>query len=167
MRPQATFSFFIFLQLFHFFTLLVAPSSSSLLPPRPSFLLVPPSSLFLFLPRPALSQSLRIHKRPFFIEFDESVTDQPTDQRTDGRTNPYRDAIAAFKKAVSRNHMHHDFGLYAFCAQSDDPIIQSSASFLFEVHINHRSMKYQGVQSVTYGKGRQGRQLTSLMSDCK
>ena len=40
MRPQATFSFFIFLQLFHF----VAPSSSSLLPPRPSFLLVPPSS---------------------------------------------------------------------------------------------------------------------------
>ena len=32
MRPQATFSIFIFLQLFHFFTLLVAPSSSSLLP---------------------------------------------------------------------------------------------------------------------------------------
>ena len=45
MRPQATFSFFIFLQLFHLFTLLVAPSSSSLLPPRPSFLLLPLSSL--------------------------------------------------------------------------------------------------------------------------
>ena len=86
MRPQATFSFFIFLQLFHFFTLLVAPSSSSLLPPRPSFLLVPPSSLFLFLPRPALSQSLRIHKRPFFIEFDKSVTDGPTNGPTDGLT---------------------------------------------------------------------------------
>ena len=34
MRLQATFSFFIFLQLFHFFTLLLAPSSSSLLPPH-------------------------------------------------------------------------------------------------------------------------------------
>ncbi len=74
------------LQLFHFF-ILVAPSSSPRLPPRPSFLLVPPSSLFLFLPRPALSQSLRIHKRPFFIEFDESVTDGRTDQRTDGTTD--------------------------------------------------------------------------------
>ena len=90
--------------IFHFFTtfsffhsprcsfLLVAPSSLPLIPPRPSFLLVPPSSLFVFLPRPALSQSLRIHKRPFFIDFDESVTDRPTDgrtdQRTDGRTRP-------------------------------------------------------------------------------
>ncbi len=90
MRLQATFHFFIFfifLQLFHFFTLLVAPSSSPLFPPRPSFLLVPPSSLFLFLPRPTLPQSLRIHKRPFFIDFDESVTDGRTDQRTDGRTD--------------------------------------------------------------------------------
>ena len=81
------FLFHFFLQLFHFFTLLVAPSSSSLLPPRPSFLLVPPSSLFLFLPRPALSQSLRIHKRPFFIKFDESVTNGRTDRRTDGPTD--------------------------------------------------------------------------------
>ena len=83
MRPQATFSFFIFLQLFHFFTLIVAPSSPSLLPPRRSFLLVAPFSLFLFLHRPALSRSLRIHKRPFFIKFDESVTNQRTDGRTD------------------------------------------------------------------------------------
>ena len=100
MRPQATFSFFIFLQLFHFFTLLVAPSSSSLLPPRPSFLLVPPSSLFLFLPRPALSQSLRFHKRPIFIEFDESVTDRPTDGRTNRRTDKayYRDARTHLKR---------------------------------------------------------------------
>ena len=100
MRPQATFSFFILLQLFHFFTLLVAPSSSSLLPPRPSFLLVPPSSLFLFLPRPALSQSLRIHKRPFFIDFDESVTDQRTNGPTNGRTDKasYRDARTHLKR---------------------------------------------------------------------
>ena len=88
-----------FFQLFHFFTLLVAPSSSSLLPPRPSFLLVPPSSLFLFLPRPALSQSLRIHKRPFFIDFDESVTNGPTDGPTDRRTDKasYRDARTHLK----------------------------------------------------------------------
>ena len=83
--------------IFHFFTtfsffysphcsfLLITPSSLPLLPPRPSLLLVPPSFLFLFLPRPALSQSL--HKRPFFIDFDESVTEQPTDGRMDGRTN--------------------------------------------------------------------------------
>ena len=104
LKPLFHFSFFYNFFIFHFFTtfsffhsprrsfLLVAPSSSSLLPPRPSFLLVPPSSLFLFLPRPALSQSLRIHKRPFFIEFDESVTDRPTDgptnRRTNGRTRP-------------------------------------------------------------------------------
>ena len=69
--------FFIFL----FFSLLVAPSSS------PSFLLVPPSPLFLFLPCPALSQSLRIHKRPFFIEFDESVTDGPTNRPTNRWTD--------------------------------------------------------------------------------
>merc|ERR1712002_1365915 len=84
MRPQATFSFFILLQLFYFFTLLIPPSSSSLLPPRPSFLLVPPSSLSLFLPRPALSESFRIRNWPFFIDLDESVTDQPTNGRTNG-----------------------------------------------------------------------------------
>ena len=100
MRPQATFSFFIFLQLFHFFTFLVAPSSSSLLPPRPSFLLVPPSSLFLFLPLPVLSRSLRIPKRPFFIGFDESVTDRPTDQPTDGQGLLQRCEDVSKKKSV-------------------------------------------------------------------
>ena len=97
MRPRATFSFH-FLKTFifslsssifnpHRIFFFVPPSFSSLLPPRPSFLLVPSSSLFLFLPRPARSQSLRIRKRPFFINFDESVTDRPTDRRTDQRTN--------------------------------------------------------------------------------
>ena len=41
MRPQATFSFFIFLQLF------ISSLSSSLIPPCPSFLLIPPSSSLL------------------------------------------------------------------------------------------------------------------------
>ena len=50
MRPQATFSFFIFLQFSPFFTHLVAPCSSSLLPPRCSFLLAPPSSSSLLPP---------------------------------------------------------------------------------------------------------------------
>ena len=77
MRPLATFSFFIFLKTFSFFHsprpsfLLVPPSSSSLLPPGPSFF-----------PRPAMSKSFRICKRPFFIDFDESITDGPTDRRT-------------------------------------------------------------------------------------
>ncbi len=105
MRPQATFSFFIFLQLFHFSTLLIAPSStsqlssSSILPPRPSFLLVPPSSTSLFLPRPALSKSFSIRKRPVFIDLDESVTDGPTDRPTNGRTDKasYRDARTHLK----------------------------------------------------------------------
>ena len=77
MRPQATFSFFIFLQLFHFFTLLVVPSSSSLLSPCFSFLLVSPSSSSLFLPLPALSTSYRFRERPFFIDLDKRVTDGP------------------------------------------------------------------------------------------
>ena len=70
----------------------VHPSSSSILTPCPSFLLVPPSSSSLFLPRPALSKSFRIRKWPFFIDLDKSVTDQrtdqPTDQPTDGQTRP-------------------------------------------------------------------------------
>ena len=97
MRPQATFSFFIFFYNFFIFSLSssllpprrsflrIPPYSSSLLPPRPSFLLVPPSSLSLFLPRPALSESFRIRKWPFFIDLDESVTNQPTDRPTDGQ----------------------------------------------------------------------------------
>ena len=82
--------------------LLVAPSSSSLLPPRRSFFLVPPSSLSLFLPRPAMPKSFRIRKRPFFTEFGESVTkrrtDGPTNQRTDKAS--YRDARTHLKTSI-------------------------------------------------------------------
>ena len=67
MRPLATFSFFIFFNNFFIFSL-----SSSLLPPHPSS------------PRPALSKSYSIRLSPFFIDFDESITDGPTNQRTDG-----------------------------------------------------------------------------------
>ncbi len=99
MRPMATFSFLIFFNDFSFFLyprpsfLLAPPSSSSLLPPHPSF------------PRPALSESFRFRKSPFFINFDESITDGPTDRRTNGPTDrptdqptdkaSYRDADAS------------------------------------------------------------------------
>ena len=53
---------------------------------RPSFLLIPLFSSSLFFPRPALSESFRILKSPFFIDFDESITDGPTDRPTDRRT---------------------------------------------------------------------------------
>ena len=101
LKPLFHFSFF--LQLFHFFALIVALLSSSLLPAHsscPSFLLVPPRpSSSLFLTRPAPSESFRIRKRPFFIDFDESVTDQPTNGRTNGRTDKasYRDARTHIK----------------------------------------------------------------------
>ena len=102
MRPQATFLFFIFFSSFFAFLasssphpprpsfLPVPPSfSSSFLPPRPSFLLVPPSSSTLFFHHPALSKSFKICKSQFFIDFDESIinqpTDQPTNQPTDGQ----------------------------------------------------------------------------------
>ena len=74
---DASFSDFF---IFHFFT-----TFSFFHSPRRCFLLAPPSSLFLFLPCPALSQLLRIHKRPFFIEFDESVTNQRTNEPTEGQ----------------------------------------------------------------------------------
>ena len=72
MRPQATFSFFIFLQLCHFFTLLIAPSSTLLLSPRPSFFLVHPSSSSLHPPRPSFllfapSSSLLLPPRCSFL----------------------------------------------------------------------------------------------------
>ena len=50
-----------------------------------------------------LQRTIEIIKRPFFIDFDESVTDQPTDGRTDGRTDQrtdkasYRDARTHLK----------------------------------------------------------------------
>ena len=72
MRPQATFSFFIFFTTFSFFHsphrsfLHVAPFSASILPPHPSFLLVPPSSSSLFFPRPELSRSFRIRKSSWY-----------------------------------------------------------------------------------------------------
>ena len=126
MRPQATFSFFILFTPFSFFHsphrsflhvapfsafvlppsssfLLVHPSSSSILPPRPSFFLVPPSSSSLLPPRPALSKSFRIRKSPFFIDFDESINDQPTNQPTNGPTDEasYRDADASKTKKIT------------------------------------------------------------------
>ena len=76
--------FFIFHFVYNFF---IFSLSSSLLPPRRSLLLAPPSSSPLLPLRPALSQSLRIHKRPFFIDFDKSVTDRRTNGRTDGPTD--------------------------------------------------------------------------------
>ena len=89
MRPQATFSFLSFSTTYSFFHsprrsfLLVALSSSSLLLPRPSFLLVPrfsSSSTILVIQK--------IRQSPFFIDFDEGITDGPTDgptnQPTDG-----------------------------------------------------------------------------------
>ena len=74
----------------------VPPSSPSLLPLRPSFLLllVPLSSSSLFSPRPALSKSFRICKSPFFIDFDESITNRPTDRPTDGPTDRRTDGRA-------------------------------------------------------------------------
>ena len=80
MRPQATFSFFIFLQLFHFFTLLIAPSSTSLLSPRPSFLLVHPSSSSLLPPHPSF----------LFVPPSSSslLPPHPSKRRTDRRIRP-------------------------------------------------------------------------------
>ena len=97
MRPQATFSFFIFLQLFLFFHsprrsfLVVSPSSSLLLPPRCSFLLVAPSSPFLFLPRPAVSKSVRGHFSSILTKalWTDGPTDRRTDQPTNRRTRPF------------------------------------------------------------------------------
>ena len=80
--------------LFHFsffFTLLIAPSSTSLLSPRPSFLRVHPSSSSLLPPRPSF-----FLVQPFFIHLDESVTDGRTNGRTDKAS--YRDARTHLKR---------------------------------------------------------------------
>ena len=103
LKPLFHFSFF--LQLFHFFTLFIAPSSTSLLPPRPSSLLVPPSSSSLLPPRPSFflvqhCESFRIRKWPFFIDLDESITDRRTNGPTNGRTDKasYRYARTHLKR---------------------------------------------------------------------
>ena len=86
--------FFIFHFFYNFF---IFSLSSSLLPPRPSFLLVPPSSS-LFLP---LSKTFRIHDSPFFIDFDESIMDGRTDGPINGPMDKasYRNADASENNA--------------------------------------------------------------------
>ena len=78
------FIFQFFLQHFHFFTLFVAPSSSSLLPPCPSFLHLPASSSSLFLFRLAVYKSFRIRKNHFSLILIKTL-------QTDGRTNGWTD----------------------------------------------------------------------------
>ena len=121
MRLQATFSFFIFLQLFHFFTLLVAPSSSSLLPPRPSFLLVPLSSLSLFPPCPSFFLVQNCQKHLEFVKghFSSILTKAlPTNQRTNQPTNrrtdkaSYRDARTHLKREGERHSTSSGICLY-------------------------------------------------------
>ena len=97
MCPRATFSFFLFFKNFHFFILL-ALSSSSHLPPRPSFLLVAPSSLSVLPPLPSFLLVVKIHFSPYLTKA------WPTNQRTNGRTRPqshaspllFEDALFAF-----------------------------------------------------------------------
>ena len=100
---DASFSDFF---IFHFLTTFSFFHSLPLLPYRPfSFLLVPPSFSSLLLPRPALSKSCNIRKSPFFINFDESITDGPTDQPTDRRTRPLlemRTHLKTFSSHVTR-----------------------------------------------------------------
>ena len=90
MRPQATFSFFIFY--YNFFVFFLSPHRS--------FLLVPPSSSSHFFPRPALYNSFRIRKSPLIIDFHESITDGRTNRPTDKAS--YRDADAS-KKCILFN----------------------------------------------------------------
>ena len=104
MRPLATFSFFIFLSYFFIFSLssslvpprssflLVPPSYSFLLPPRSSFLLVPPSSSSLLPPHPSffLIQHCLNHLESVKVYFSSILTkaiqtDQPTDRLTNGQ----------------------------------------------------------------------------------
>ena len=91
---DASFRDFFILHLPHPSFLPIPPSSPSLLPPRPSCLLIPPSSSILFFPHPALSKSFGIHKSLFFLDFDKSITDQPTNQPTNRPTNGLMDKAA-------------------------------------------------------------------------
>ena len=80
----------IFLTTFHFFTLLVLPSSSSLLPPHPSFLLIPPSSSSLLPPRPSffIIQHCPNHLESVKVHFSSILTKAlPTNGPTNGRTD--------------------------------------------------------------------------------
>ena len=111
MRSRATFSF----SLFSFFD-----------SPRPTFLLVPPSSSSLFLPRPAQFRSLKI-RRSFFIDSDESVSDQPTDQPTNRRTDKvsYRDARTHLTRVVGLSNSFNISGILTHFS-----LIWDSYSFL-------------------------------------
>ena len=91
MRPQATFSFFIFFYNYFIFSL-----SSSLLPPPPYFLLVPLSSLSLLPPRPSflliplffLIQHCPNHLESVKVDFSSILTKAlPTNGRTNGPTD--------------------------------------------------------------------------------
>ena len=73
--------------LFHFFTLLVALHSSSLLPSRPSFLLVPPYP-FSFLVQHCLNHLEPVNGHFSLIWTKALPTDRPTDGPMDGRTRP-------------------------------------------------------------------------------
>ena len=70
--------------IFHFFTLLGPPSSSSLLPPRPSFRLIP-----LFLVQHCLNhlESVKVHFPSILTKAlpTDGRTNQPTDRPTDGQ----------------------------------------------------------------------------------
>ncbi len=83
------------------FTLLVAPSSSTLFPLGPSFLLVPLSSS-------SSTNSFIIRKRHFFINFDESVTKQ-TEQTNEWKDKAsYRDARTHLTRPIRPTMRPHD-----------------------------------------------------------
>ena len=98
----ATFSFLIFFTTFSYFHssrqsfLLVTLCSSSLLPPLCcSFLLVPLSS--------SSSTSFRFRKRTFFIDFDVSVTEEPTERRTDQTTNQWTRPLVEMRGRIYKS----------------------------------------------------------------
>ena len=84
----------------HFFTPLIAPSSSSLLHPRPSFLLIPPSSssplppdpsFFLIQHCPDHLKSVKVHSSSILTKAlpTNRRTNQPTNHPTNRRTRPH------------------------------------------------------------------------------